>query len=76
MSAYPPSMSDLETPIGDVPGVGTPAARALAEQGITTVDQLVGRDWAELAQLHGVGPASGRRLQALQIGRASCRERV
>ena len=60
-------MSAPTTPIGDVPGVGRPAARALAEQGITTVDQLVGRDWAELAELHGVGPASGRRLQALLV---------
>ncbi|WP_341854695.1 hypothetical protein [Brachybacterium sp. GPGPB12] len=42
-------------------------ARALAEQGITTVDQLVGRDWAELAESHGVGPASGRRSQALLL---------
>ncbi|MCZ4325875.1 helix-hairpin-helix domain-containing protein [Brachybacterium paraconglomeratum] len=48
-------MSALDTPIGAVPGVGAPAARALAEQGITTVDQLVERDWAELAELHGTG---------------------
>ena len=60
-------MSALETPIGDVPGVGAPAARALAEQGLTTVSQLAGRDWAELAPLHGVGPAAGRRLQALLL---------
>ncbi len=60
-------MSALDSPIGDVPGVGAPAARALAEQGLTTVSQLAGRDWAELATLHGVGPASGRRLQALLV---------
>lgn len=60
-------MSAPSTPIGAVPGVGAPAARALAEQGITIVDQLVGRDWAELAELHGVGPASGGRLQALLL---------
>jgi hypothetical protein len=56
-------MSELSTPIGDIPGVGAPAARALAEHGLTTVGELAGRDWDELAQLHGVGPASGRRLQ-------------
>jgi hypothetical protein len=58
-------MTALETLIGDVPGVGAPAARALAEQGLTTLSQLAGRDWAELAALHGVGPAAGRRLQAV-----------
>lgn len=57
-------MSDLTTPLGDVPGVGRPAARALAEQGTTTLGELAGQDWAQLAPLHGVGPAAGRRLQA------------
>lgn len=57
-------MSDLSVLIGDVPGVGSPAARALAEQGLTTLGQLDGADWSTLAQLHGVGPAAGRRLQA------------
>lgn len=56
-------MSELSTPIGDVPGVDAPAARALAEHGLTTVGELAGRDWDELAPLHGVGPAAGRRLQ-------------
>ena len=58
-------MSDLETLVGDVPGIGRPAARALAEQGLTVVGQLADLDWAELAELHGVGPAAGRRLQAV-----------
>ena len=57
-------MSDLSTLIGDVPGVGSPAVRALAEQGLSTLGQLDGADWSALAQLHGVGPAAGRRLQA------------
>lgn len=57
-------MSDLSAPIGDVPGVGSPAADALAEQGLTTLGALDGADWAQLGQLHGVGPAGGRRLQA------------
>ncbi|WP_114855124.1 helix-hairpin-helix domain-containing protein [Brachybacterium sp. YJGR34] len=58
-------MCDLESRIGDVPGVGAPAARALAEQGLRTVGTLAGADWAVLASLHGVGPAAGRRLQAV-----------
>ncbi len=58
-------MSELSTPVGEVPGIGRPAARALAEQGLATVGDLAGRDWRELAQLHGVGPAAGRRLQAV-----------
>ncbi|MGP9538599.1 DUF1801 domain-containing protein [Brachybacterium sp. AOP43-C2-M15] len=58
-------MSDLGTLIGDLPGIGRPAARALAEQGLHTVGQLADRDWSQLAELHGVGPAAGCRLQAV-----------
>ena len=58
-------MSELSTRIDAIPGVGGPAARALGEQGLTTVGDLAGADWAELSQLHGVGPAAGRRLQAV-----------
>jgi len=58
-------MSDLSTPIGDVPGIGRPAARALFENGLSTVGELDGRSWPELAALHGVGPAAGRRLQVV-----------
>lgn len=56
--------SPLSTPVADVPGVGAPAARALAGFGLRTVGDLADRAWPELAQLHGVGPAAGRRLQA------------
>lgn len=58
-------MSTLTTPIADVPGVGRPAARALAAEGLHLVGDLSGRDWPALAGLHGVGPAAGRRLQAV-----------
>lgn len=61
-------MSELSTPIGDIPGVGRPAARALAERELHTLGDLAGADWAELAPLHGVGPAAGRRLQAALEG--------
>ncbi|MFC7402081.1 DUF1801 domain-containing protein [Citricoccus sp. GCM10030269] len=61
-------MSDLNSLIGDIPGVGRPAARALAEVGLTTLGSLAGADWNRLAQLHGVGPAAGRRLQAALEG--------
>lgn len=56
-------MSELSTSIDAVPGVGRPAARALAEQGLDSVGDLAGADWTQLARLHGVGPAAGRRLQ-------------
>lgn len=59
------SDTDLSTAIAEVPGVGRPAARALAEHGLRTVGELAGRSWPELAALHGVGPAAGRRLQAV-----------
>lgn len=58
-------MSTLSTPIPEVPGIGRAAARALAQQGLHSVGDLSGRDWRELARLHGVGPAAGRRLQAV-----------
>ena len=57
-------MNALSTPIADVPGVGRPAVRALAAQDLHLVGDLAGRHWPELARLHGVGPAAGRRLQA------------
>lgn len=57
-------MSDLSRSIGDIPGIGRPATRALAGIDLRTVGQLAGLDWERLAQLHGVGPAAGRRLQA------------
>lgn len=58
-------MSELSTPIETIPGVGAPAARALAERGLRTVGDLAGADWEGLARLHGVGPAAGRRLQVV-----------
>ncbi|MFC7457336.1 helix-hairpin-helix domain-containing protein [Brachybacterium sp. GCM10030267] len=68
-------MSGPDGLIGDIPGVGRPAARALAEQGLTTLRSLAGADWPDLAQLHGVGPAAGRRLQsALEEHGLSMRE--
>lgn len=60
-------MSDLTAPIGDVPGVGRTAARALAEHGLHALGDLADQSWPELAQLHGVGPAAGRRLQAALV---------
>lgn len=57
-------MSAPSTPLAEIPGVGRPAVRALAERGLHTLEDLAGRSWPELAALHGVGPAAGRRLQA------------
>ena len=37
-------------------GIGAPATRALALEGITTLDDLRGADLDELLRLHGVGP--------------------
>lgn len=54
----------LSTPLAELSGVGSPASRALAEQGLRTLGDLAGKDWTALAALHGVGPASGRRIQA------------
>jgi uncharacterized protein YdhG (YjbR/CyaY superfamily) len=40
----------------DFPNIGSPATRALAMEGYTTLKQLTKLSEAELAQLHGVGP--------------------
>ncbi|GAB2600423.1 helix-hairpin-helix domain-containing protein [Pseudactinotalea suaedae] len=42
---------------GDLPrSIGRPATRALAEAGITSLDELARLSEAELASLHGIGP--------------------
>ncbi|MFG1941875.1 hypothetical protein [Nonomuraea sp. NPDC048826] len=50
--------------IGDLPkAIGRPATRALANAGITTLDQVAHLSDAELAALHGVGPKAVRILR-------------
>ncbi|MBM6623456.1 hypothetical protein JTF08_17780 [Micrococcaceae bacterium RIT802] len=56
------------TPESDLPRTSAPAARALAEAGITSLADLSARPWNEIAQLHGVGP------QALRIWKAALDE--
>jgi predicted flap endonuclease-1-like 5' DNA nuclease len=43
--------------------IGSPATRALATVGITTLDDVRAADLDELAQLHGVGPRAIRVLR-------------
>ena len=43
--------------------IGAPATRALALEGITTLDDLSGADLDELLRLHGVGPKAIRVLR-------------
>ncbi|WP_153034238.1 hypothetical protein [Amycolatopsis sp. YIM 10] len=56
----------LESPVrpgSDLPAaIGKPATRALANAGLTTVDQIASRSAAELLALHGVGPRAVRIL--------------
>jgi hypothetical protein len=47
-----PVMSGLQP----LPKLSAPATRALANAGITSLDQLSGCSRAELAALHGMGP--------------------
>jgi predicted flap endonuclease-1-like 5' DNA nuclease len=50
--------------VGDLPkAIGRPAARALADAGITTLDHVAAVTDAELAALHGVGPKAVRILR-------------
>jgi predicted flap endonuclease-1-like 5' DNA nuclease len=47
----------------DLPKIGAPAIRALAEIGVTTVEQLADLTEKELLALHGVGPKAIRILR-------------
>lgn len=50
-------------PVGDLPdGIGKTAARELAHNGITTLEQVSGRTRKELLAIHGVGPTAIRLL--------------
>lgn len=50
--------------VGDLPkSIGRPATRALANAGITTLDQVAALSEVELLALHGVGPRAVRILQ-------------
>jgi hypothetical protein len=46
-----------------LPKTSGPAARALAEAGIRSLDDLRGRDLDTLSGLHGVGPKAIRILE-------------
>ena len=45
------------------PGLGAPATRALAQEGITTLDDVRGVDLDDLLRVHGVGPKAIRLLR-------------
>ena len=48
----------------DLPrAIGAPARRALAEAGITRLEQLTGWTEADLLRLHGVGPKAVKVLR-------------
>lgn len=49
--------------VGDLPNeIGKTAARELAHNGITTLDQVAGHTGTELLAIHGVGPRAIRIL--------------
>ena len=48
-----------------IPNIGAPAQRALANHGITSLNQLTKYSEAELLALHGVGPKALRILKQL-----------
>ncbi len=47
----------------DLPKIGAPATRALANVGVTSLDQVTEWSEADLLALHGVGPKAVRILQ-------------
>lgn len=50
------------TALTEIKGTGAPLHRALAERGITDLEQLAGADFQELPALHGVGLKGLNRL--------------
>ena len=52
-----------DEPIAQLPGIGRVAARALAEHGITTLEQAASLTEAALLAMHGVGPKAVRILR-------------
>lgn len=57
------------TAVTEIKGTGAPLHRALAEQGITEVEQLAGADFRALLALHGVGLKGLGRLNAALVER-------
>ncbi|AZK49125.1 hypothetical protein EIM92_18395 [Paenibacillus lentus] len=53
--------SELEN--GFPAGLAKPALRALANAGITNLDQIAAYSKKELLQLHGIGPNAIKKLQ-------------
>jgi predicted flap endonuclease-1-like 5' DNA nuclease len=53
----------MTAPSPDLPAIGRPATRALAAQGITTLDDVARQKRADLLALHGVGPKAVRILE-------------
>lgn len=45
------------------PKIARPAQRALAQAGITSLEQLAGFTEAEIAELHGIGPNALKQLR-------------
>jgi hypothetical protein len=57
-------MADSTTPPTPLPrGLGSPATAALAQEGITTLDDVRDVDLDGLLRLHGVGPKAVRLLR-------------
>ena len=49
--------------LDELPKIGAPATRALANAGYTSLRQLAGVPRAELAKLHGMGPKALRIIE-------------
>lgn len=59
----------MTTPNALPSGIGRPAARALEQAGLTTLDDVARLSDDELAALHGVGPRAIRVLREVIAAR-------
>ncbi|WP_116109282.1 helix-hairpin-helix domain-containing protein [Amycolatopsis ruanii] len=64
LAARARAAESAEPGTGDLPrAIGRPATRAIADAGITTLDQVAALTEAELLALHGMGPKAMRILR-------------
>ena len=58
-----------QSPVAEIPGIGEKTAERLAEAGIATLGDLLGKSAEELAEIPGIGEKSAERI--LESARAA-----
>lgn len=61
------SISDMKTPITDIPGIGPATAEALVAGGFASAESIATSEIADLSSVPGFGPVRAARLIAAAI---------